>query len=90
MVTRRDVVGKFKDYLHHRISLAELVGWAEDAMREEEFEEPDFEELRDVVSRLGVADVRAFGLTWEDCEGMLNRLGCRVNIEISEAPRQSR
>ena len=90
MVTRRDVVGKLKDYLHHRISLAELVGWAEDAMREEEFEEPDFEELRDVVSRLGVADVRAFGLTWEDCEGMLNRLGCRVNIEISEAPPQSR
>lgn len=90
MVTRRDVVGKLKDYLHHRISLAELVGWAEDAMREEEFEEPHFEELRDVVSRLGVADVRAFGLTWEDCEGMLNRLGCRVNIEITEAPPQSR
>ena len=51
MVTRRDVVGKLKNYLHHQISLAELVDWAEDAMREEEFEEPDFEELRDVVSR---------------------------------------
>ncbi len=90
MVTRRDVVGKLKNYLHHQISLAELVDWAEDAKREEEFEELDFEELRDVVSRLGVADVRAFGLTWEDCEGMLNRLGCRVNIEISEARPQSR
>ncbi len=90
MVTRRDVVGKLKNYLHHQISLAELVDWAEDAMREEEFEELDFEELRDVVSRLGVADVRAFGLTWEDCEEMLNRLGCHVNIEISEARPQSR
>jgi len=85
MVTRKDVVAKLKDYLHHRMTLAELVDWAEDVMREEEFEEPDFEELRDVVSRLGVADVRVFGLTWEDCEGMLKRLGCRVNIEISEA-----
>jgi len=90
MVTRRDMVGKLKNYLHHQISLAELVAWAEDAMREEEFEELDFEELRDVVSRLGVADVRAFGLTWEDCEGMLNRLGCRVNIEISETRPQNR
>ena len=38
--------------------------------------------IRDVVARLGVADVRTFGLAWEDCEQLLSRLGyaARVNI----------
>ena len=34
-----------------------------------------------VVSRIGVADVRAFGLTWEDCENLLDRLGYRTRVE---------
>jgi cobyrinic acid a,c-diamide synthase len=85
MVTRGELIAQLKDYLHHRLSLERLVDWAEEAMREEEFEEAYFEELRDAVSRLGLADVRAFGLSWADCEEMLERLGYRVSIEISEA-----
>ena len=38
--------------------------------------------LRYVISRLGVADVRAFGLTWEDCENLIERLGCRARVEV--------
>ncbi len=38
--------------------------------------------LRFVVSRLGLADVRAFGLTWDDCEELLERLGYRARVEI--------
>ena len=37
-------------------------------MQEGAFADPDAALLRDVVARLGVADVRAFGLAWEDCE----------------------
>ena len=85
MVTREDVVGRLKGYLYHRLGLEELVDWAEEAMREEEFEQGHLEELRNVISHLGLADVRAFGLTWRDCEEMLERLGYRVNIEISQA-----
>ncbi len=85
MVNREQLVAQLKDYLHHRLSLEELVDWAEEAMREEDFEEAHFEQLRDAISRLGLADVRAFGLTWGDCEEMLERLGYRVNIEISKA-----
>ncbi len=54
-------------------------------MREEEWEQGHLEEVHDVISHLGLADVRAFGLTWRDCEEMLERLGYRVNIEISQA-----
>ena len=72
------------DYLHHRLTLEELVEWAEQAMMEGEFEEGNFETLRDIVSRLGLADVREFGLAWEDCKEFLSRLGYQVRIEVSE------
>ena len=54
-------------------------------MMEGEFEEKDLDAIRDVVSRLGVADVRAFGLMWEDCEAMLRSLGFTVHLEIVAA-----
>ena len=38
-----------------------------------------------VVSRLGVADVRAFGLTWADCEELLAKLGYSARVEIVAA-----
>jgi len=56
-------------------------------MMEAEFEEGEIETLRNIVSRLGLADVKAFGMTWEDCEDFLSRLGYRVSIRVSEAPR---
>ena len=82
VISRRAVARKLTSYLHHRISLDELVDWAEGAMMESEFSQADLPVVRDVVSRLGVADVRAFGLLWEDCEEMLHRLGCAVHLDI--------
>jgi len=38
--------------------------------------------LRSVVSRLGLADVRAFGLTWEDCEQLLGELGYAARVDV--------
>ena len=55
---------------------------------DEELEEKDCELLRDVVSRIGLADVRAFGLTWEDCEDLLSRLGYRDSVTVAEASAQ--
>jgi hypothetical protein len=78
-ITRKDVAQKIIDYLHHRITLAELVNWAESIMMEAEFNSQDFETLCDIVSRLGMADVKAFGMTWEDCENFLSRLGYHAN-----------
>ena len=51
-------------------------------MLDGDFEESRSEDLRDIVSRLGVADVRAFGLTWEDCEAYLGRLGYTTRVEV--------
>jgi hypothetical protein len=84
MITRHDVAAKLTDYLRHRLTLEEVVEWAEQAMMEGEFDESDFETLRDIMSRLGLADVREFGLTWEDCEVFLARLGYQMRVEVSE------
>jgi len=84
-VTKQHVAEKIAEYLHHRVTLAELVDWAEKAMLDGEFEEKDAAAISAVVARLGVADVRAFGLTWADCEELLARLGFSARIEISAA-----
>jgi hypothetical protein len=82
-VTRHMAAQKLTAFLHHEISLAQLVGWAETALLDGEFADQEADALRYVVSRLGVADVRAFGLTWEDCETLLDRLGYRARVEVS-------
>jgi len=82
VITRQTVVDKLAGYLQHEVSLAALVTWAETALMDGEFEPNHFGEIRDVVARLGVADVRAFGLTWEDCEQLLQRLGYAAHVHI--------
>lgn len=85
MVTRDALASQLRDYLQHRITRAALVDWAERAMMDEEFPDQDFETIRDITGRLGIADVREFGLTWEDCEGYLSRLGYRTKIGVVQA-----
>jgi cobyrinic acid a,c-diamide synthase len=80
--TRTQVIEKLTAYLHHRITLAALVDWAERLMMEGDFAAADHDVLRDVVARIGVADVRAFGLTWEECEALANRLGYEAEVTL--------
>jgi len=67
------------------MTLAQLVDWAERALMDDALDEPDTKTLSDVISRLGVADVRAFGLTWEDCEELLRKLGFYPRVEVVAA-----
>lgn len=81
-ITDQVVAEKLIAYLYHELSLAELVAWAEQVMLDGEFADEKYETLRDIASRLGVADVKAFGLTWEDCEWFLSQLGYAVRLEV--------
>lgn len=86
-VTQDALASRLRDYLQHRITHAALVDWAEHAMMDEEFDDRDFETVREITGRLGLADVREFGLTWEDCEGYPHRReeGCaRSSRQIAE------
>lgn len=85
LITKKITADKILDYLHHKITLDELVNWAENSVMDGQYDEIDFELLNDIISRLGLADVRAFGLLWEDCEDYLNKLGYRVKIEANSS-----
>lgn len=82
-ITRRAVAEKLSAFLHHELSLEQLVDWAERALMEGEFSEEGLEDVRDVVARLGVADVRAFGLTWEECRELLEKLGYSARVHVT-------
>jgi hypothetical protein len=84
-ITKQIVTENIALYPRHDISLADLSSWAEDAMMEGEFDENEAAVISDVVSRLGVADVRAFGLTWEDCEQLLRQLAYTALVDIVAA-----
>ena len=54
-------------------------------MMEADIDEPNRRTVRDVIARLGLADVLAFNLSWRDCETMLQQLGYRVQLEVMAA-----
>ena len=81
-ITRQIVADRLAAYLGHQVSLEELVDWAEQQVMDAEFESTT---VRDAVARLGVADVRAFGLTWEDCQRLLRDLGYAAHVHIATA-----
>ncbi len=83
MITRQAIVTRLEAYLRRDLSLEELVDWAENTMMESELAPEYHDAIRDALARLGVADVRAFGLTWEECEELLRSLGYRIHLEIA-------
>lgn len=82
LVTRESVAKKLGSYLRHDLSLAALVDWAESALMNNDFDPAHLTTIRDVVARIGTADVRTFGLSWEDCEQLLSQLGYSAQANI--------
>jgi len=82
MITRETVAKMLGDYLHGDLALSELVDWSENSIAEEEFENA---KLLEIVGRLGLADVRAFGLAWEDFREMLCALGLAARVDLVAA-----
>lgn len=85
LVTKQVVADRISAYLHHEITLAQLVVWAEQAVAEGEFAQTSDADLAKIVGRIGAADVQAFGLTWDDCEALLAQLGYRARVEVTPA-----
>ena len=85
MITRDTVASQLRDYLQRLTTRTALVDWAERAMMEQDFDDRDLDTIRDITSRLGLAAVREFGLTWEDCEGFLSRLGYKTKVDVVQA-----
>ena len=76
------VAEKLGAYLRHDLSLAALVDWAESALMNKDFGPAHLTTIRDAIARIGAADVRTFGLAWEDCEQLLSQLGYSAQVNI--------
>jgi len=84
VITKKILVDKLMQYINRQIDLGALVSWSEDMMQEAEFDDKDLSLIRDILSRIGLADVREFGLSWDDCYDYLHKLGVEVKIELLE------
>lgn len=82
-ITRQVAAEKIADYLHGKVTQAELVDWAERTVMDADFESTDAELLSDIIGRLGLADVAEFGLRWQDSEEFLRRLDYRATVSVS-------
>ncbi len=80
-ITKQVLAVNLLNYLQHKSSLSDLVNWAEDALMEGVFEGEATDVVRDILARLGLADVKAFGLYWEDCVDMMQKLGYVLRID---------
>jgi cobyrinic acid a,c-diamide synthase len=83
IVTREILASKLLAYINRQATLAELVDWAERVMQEGDFAEEDYETVRNIVARLGVADVEGFRLSWDEIVEILEQLGYKVLVEVT-------
>ena len=80
MITKKIIAYKLLAYLQHHLSLEELVNWAELILIEAHYKDDNFHTIRDVLAHIGMADVKAFGLEWKDCEAIMEKLGFKLEV----------
>ncbi len=81
IVTKQLLAVNLLSYLQHKKSLDDLVNWAEDAFMDGKINDDDHEVVGSILARIGVADVKAFGLTLEDCDEIMRKLGYELKID---------
>lgn len=84
VLTKKTVANMLIKYINREIDLTSLIKWAEDMIRESDLESGSFELIKEILARIGLADVREFGLTWDDCYDYLHKLGYNVKVELLE------
>ena len=78
MITQELLASHILDYLNSRMTLLDLVQWAENAIvtfTESDQRPPHADAIWDVLLYIGAADSANFPLTWEVIREMLERLG---------------
>ena len=83
MVTKEILTNMITKYLNRQITKDELVDWAENMICNADFSKDDYELIKMILSHLGLADVKEFGLTWDDCCNFLSKLGHKVTVAVA-------
>lgn len=84
-VTRKMAAERLLAWLGGELPKEKLVDWAENALLAGDFSDHEMADLTEILAKIGLADVRAFGLTWEDCSELMARLGYRMEIRAALA-----
>ena len=82
LITSKLLADMLMKYINREITLTQLIDWAEEDIREADFEPERFDVIRDILARIGLSDVSEFGLTWDDCYDYLHRLGYDIKVEL--------
>jgi hypothetical protein len=81
VITRQTVSDQRLAYLNQRMTLAELVGWAENTFIDDVLEPAeDVDMPNDVLAYLAAADTAQFPLTWDICTDFLDKLGTKFQV----------
>lgn len=81
IITKQLLAVNLLNYLQHKTTLSDLVNWAEEAIMEGDIQGEDPDVVRDILARLGLADVKTFGLFWDDCNDYMQKLGYVLKID---------
>ncbi len=81
MITKKNIAEKLLTYLQHHLTSAELVNWAEKNLMEGSYEDDELHTIRNILAQLGLADVKAFGLEYQDCEAIMQKLGYTLEVK---------
>jgi len=81
IITKQLLAVNLLNYLQHKTSLNDLVDWAENALLDGDIQDENPEVVRDILARLGLADVKSFGLFWEDCNEIMQKLGYVLKVD---------
>ena len=84
MITKETVKQRIQDYLLLKISLRSLVEWAEDSFMQAEFDEKDATIISDILSKIGVSNVKNFRIQWHEWNEFLSMLGYEIRIELNQ------
>ena len=81
IITKQLLAINLLSYLQHKTTLIDLVNWAEDAVMQGDIQGEDPEVVREILAKLGIEDVKAFGLFWDDCYEFMQKLGYVFKID---------
>ena len=84
-ISKKTVADKMLDYFDGRLPLANLVDWAENALLSGDFPDAETDDLMAALGQIGLADVRNFGLAWEDSTAIMRKLGYRLDVRAAVA-----
>lgn len=81
IITKQELAVHLLNYLQRKLTIADLVNRAKGAFMEGDIQGEDQEVVRDVLARLGLADVKSFGLLGDECDDMMRKLGYVLKID---------